>query len=328
MTVVLLFVNGRTNSIMRFVLCALCCIVSTGPRTACAQYVCSFSSIEWLLADADIVVRGEIVAALNLTDSEATSGKLVTVKVRESLKGAKASRATFTTQDFGRSGTLEEWKQRHTQLLCFLKRKPRGRSLGDVQSHERDPEHRGGDLYAIGSGTGMLPLVGMSSAERQSIGAIFTLELKALTGRSDVMNAARAAAAYRESNEPPRAYQMFLPGSIASLAGHRGDGNVLDVPIDRRLETLALHLIRSPGDFFPCDDARGHGIARDSETYLLREEGVKALKYFKSDKNAAVLKSLLGDPGFHFVDGKRVYGVRKNAREVLACWDADVEAAD
>jgi len=89
---------------------------------------------------------------------------------------------------------------------------------------------------------------------------------------------------------------------------------VLRVPVDERLEKRAHDYIRS-------------------ESYPKREEGVRALRYFKSDANTARVKMLLNDPGWAYVyraqENKggevRIYGVRQEAYRTLKSWGSDVE---
>ena len=88
----------------------------------------------------------------------------------------------------------------------------------------------------------------------------------------------------------------------------------LSVPVDERLEKRARDYCRS-------------------ESYRRREEGVRALRYFKSDENIARVKRLLNDPGwaylYHAQENKgievRIYGVRQEAYRTLRVWGIDVE---
>ena len=91
-------------------------------------------------------------------------------------------------------------------------------------------------------------------------------------------------------------------------------GLVLNVPVDEQLKRRALRQIRS-------------------EHYHLREEGVRALRYFQSDENVERIKSLLDDPGWGYLyhaqenDGVevRIYGVRQEAYRTLKSWGVTVE---
>lgn len=87
----------------------------------------------------------------------------------------------------------------------------------------------------------------------------------------------------------------------------------LIVPADAQLEKLALEYLRS----------------NDAPT---RTRGLDALRYFKSESNIALLKSLLNDPQFNGSPGAefnkgidvRVYTIRKQAYETLKVWAVDV----
>jgi hypothetical protein len=88
----------------------------------------------------------------------------------------------------------------------------------------------------------------------------------------------------------------------------------VSVPVDARLEKWACDAIRSA-------------------TYGRREEGVRALRYFKSKENVARVKGLLNDPGWAYLKHPqenngievRVYGVRQEAYRTLKSWGIDVE---
>jgi hypothetical protein len=87
----------------------------------------------------------------------------------------------------------------------------------------------------------------------------------------------------------------------------------LSVPVDQHLEKRAQDAVRS-------------------ENPHRREEGARALAYFKSDKNMALVRPLLNDPGTTYLQpayddraGERVYGVRYSAHQTLKSWGIDVE---
>jgi hypothetical protein len=89
---------------------------------------------------------------------------------------------------------------------------------------------------------------------------------------------------------------------------------ILSVPVEERLEKRAHDYIRS-------------------ESYRKREEGVRALRYFKTDENIARARTLLNDPGWAYMYhaqenkgiGVRIYGVRQEAYRTLKSWGMDVE---
>jgi hypothetical protein len=88
----------------------------------------------------------------------------------------------------------------------------------------------------------------------------------------------------------------------------------LSVPVDQSLEKRAQDYI-------------------GSDSYQKREEGVRALRYFKSDQNIARVKRLISDPGWGYLkrapenDGVEVrwYGVRDQAFRTLRAWGVEVE---
>lgn len=88
-----------------------------------------------------------------------------------------------------------------------------------------------------------------------------------------------------------------------------GGSLILSVPVDKRLEERAHDYVRS-------------------ESYEKREEGARALRYFKSDENIARVRTLLNDPGwayvYHAQENKgtevRIYGVRQEAYRTLRSW--------
>src|SRR5947209_1628677 len=89
---------------------------------------------------------------------------------------------------------------------------------------------------------------------------------------------------------------------------------VLSVPVDGRLEQRAQDYLRS-------------------ESYQRREEGVRALRYFKSGENIARVRMLLDDPGWAYLRHAqenegievRIYGVRREAYRTLKSWGMDAE---
>lgn len=91
-------------------------------------------------------------------------------------------------------------------------------------------------------------------------------------------------------------------------------GLVLNVPVNEPLEKRAIKYIRS-------------------KSYQKREEGVRALRYFKSEDNISRVKMLLDDSGwaylYHAQENNgievRIYGVRREAYRTLTSWGIKVE---
>jgi hypothetical protein len=94
---------------------------------------------------------------------------------------------------------------------------------------------------------------------------------------------------------------------------HTSGHLLLSVPVDQHLEKRAQDYVRS-------EDPHRRG------------EGARALAYFKSDENLALIRPLLHDAEVTYLhpayDGKpavRVYGVRISAYQTLKTWGIDVE---
>src|SRR5262249_15202690 len=85
-----------------------------------------------------------------------------------------------------------------------------------------------------------------------------------------------------------RAYTVAVPEEIVKKTGFSRSANALTVPADRRLEEFARRLVQSPTDFLAGKDPE--------PAYLLRLEGVKALRLFSSESNLALVRAWLDDP--------------------------------
>lgn len=110
-------------------------------------------------------------------------------------------------------------------------------------------------------------------------------------------------------------FKLWVPGEIiAGTQWAKYHGHTLSVPVDMQLKRRAIKYLRS-------------------ENYMNREEGVRALRYFKSDKNVARVKQMLNDPGwaymYHAQENNgvefRIYGVRREAYQTLKSWGVEVK---
>ncbi len=144
---------------------------------------------------------------------------------------------------------------------------------------------------------------------------VLTEDLKLLRDPGAVIRIAKETV--RRTPAPVRRIHTFgLMVPREAVAGTRWEGLYatgghlsLGVPVDERLERRAH------------DDIR-------SESYMRREEGVRALRFFRSEENVARAKSLLADPGWgyrrHAEENMglevRVYGVREEAYRTLTSW--------
>ena len=269
-------------------------------------------SIEWLVADSDVAVRATVVDVSVKPARGPESGvrKDVTVDVHETLKGRPTKRFVFALDSDPTMKVFEELKDSKQQILCFFHSEPL----------EASPLVWADSLVRLGP-----PLTGY-----RSYPPIFTVDLKLLKEPEEVLRAARAAVVEEGKGRQPGSYGMSLPRGIMQATGTSGDANGLIVPIDHRLEEAARRWIESPeaipvrlGVVRSKDDAIRHYSG------LLRLEGVRALRNFKSDENIAVLKGLLGSPdSWHRKIEERgragvtekVYFIRMEAYETLRGW--------
>ena len=92
-----------------------------GAGIAAGQVGYAASSLEWLVADADVVARGVVV---DVTREPAREDRwawdVVMLDVREVLKGGKADRLTFVVYTHMTDGTVARWKEARPEGLWFL----------------------------------------------------------------------------------------------------------------------------------------------------------------------------------------------------------------
>jgi hypothetical protein len=83
------------------------------------------SSLEWLVADATLVVRGRVVEVADQTSDDADMvWSIVTLDVLETLKGEKAQRLKFAVRCNKSDASLERWRKSKSEQVWILNRKP------------------------------------------------------------------------------------------------------------------------------------------------------------------------------------------------------------
>ena len=310
-------------------------VLLAGVGTSQAQIGYQAASLEWLVADSDVVVRGTITDV----SRRETTGKdklTVTVDVRETLKGRPTKRLKFVVYIFPEDKTFDELRDASQEAMFYLVR---------AERHEWKAEILGKGVQVA---TELEPLeltpwdwshsivrLGPPAAERRLTLPIFTVDLTLLTKPDEVLRAARAAAVEGGKGERVRLHEVPLFLDVMQVTGKSGDANSLYVPVNGRLEAAARAWIKSPGDILRrLGIARPEGVNhRGSLTDPLRLEGVRALGYFKSEVNIVILKGLLDDDAF--TQGKieegeqagiteKVYYIRKEAFETLRRWGVQV----
>jgi hypothetical protein len=297
---------------------------------ASAQVGYQASSLEWLVADSDVVVRASVfrVERVSIPNPEPKFYRnpedrlTVTLKVLETLKGERAESLEFTEQIMASYRVYEGWKDTGREQLWFLARNKEGEDRDDAEPGKVAARSR---FRPYGGGWSVIRLGPPVAEERGFVAMpppIFSMGLDVLRDPDLILLAARAAALEGREAGRVEAHNLDLPRGFMQRSGRSGDANSLSVPIDHRLEKLARRLVESPDSFLTYSDRADAG--------RLRLEGIQALGHFRSEKNAALLKSLLKDPASSIQvspDGakEKVYDLREAAYEALRSWGMAVD---
>jgi hypothetical protein len=318
------------------------------PGTVLGQVGYTAPSLECVVADADVVVRG---TTESVSRGEVVGGsalKLLTLDVTETLKGEGAKRLRFAVQAGGEEKTVEIWKEAGGETLWFLsRRKPAGtreEPNGEYPELLAFLDRHGTDLYtSLGWSATRLGPRGSEQERRSPPPPYLTLDLRPVATPDEILDAVRHAVAQEGKRKPVHHHNMdLIPRSIIERSGSSGDANRFIVPVDHRLNAAARRWIESPDDFLPPidqyrkNDRGDHRMAeawRRGDRHWLRLEGARALQFFKSDENTALLKSLLDDleTSVHTSGGgnepevkERVYDLREAAYGALRDWGVEV----
>jgi hypothetical protein len=238
-------------------------------------------SIEYVVANADVVVIGELTELGDTKEILGSDWRQVTIAAKETLKGDTWQPLRVHVPN--PESVLSKWKDGSHRLLVAIQ-------------HDNTP-----------TGT-VIDLTG----EKLEVA---TAELKFLRKPEDVIRIARETVRRMPGVRRTFGVRIMLHYDAignTQWAGNHGLGVI--VPVDDRLEMRAHEYI--------CSD--------DS---IRRSDGIKALRFFKSDENIARLKTLLDDPdtGYlrHPVNNMgvevRQYSVRKEAFETLEQWGVKVK---
>ncbi|MDT7817846.1 MAG: hypothetical protein QOJ42_7762, partial [Acidobacteriaceae bacterium] len=263
------------------------------PDAAFAQHAMplQLSSLEWVVADSAVVVRGVVTEV-------AADGhwNIVTLDVLETLKGVKTERLQFAAYQFAKGeAELARAKQSKRELLWILKRQDP--APGEAPEREKVLARHKLDLHAPflpgRPGEPALPVVPLGPQQSKhdlQPPSLLSIDLRVLKTSDELVQAIRTAIADTQEQKPVRSYAVALPQEIAQRTGFSRPQNLnlLILPVDRRLEELARRLVQSPGDFVARDDT--------DRKRLLRLEGVKALRLFPTEKNFTMVRSWLDDP--------------------------------
>ena len=94
-------------------------------------------SLEWIVADSDLIVRGTIAKVEAFKDERQTAWERATVQVNETLKGTTIAPPTFLVRCVGIAEKPSEWRQEGVELLLFLVKSSRYESLDPCPSGRR-----------------------------------------------------------------------------------------------------------------------------------------------------------------------------------------------
>jgi hypothetical protein len=309
-------------------------VLLAGVGTSQAQIGYQAASLEWLVADSDVVVRATVVD-VSPRPAERFDRVTATLDVHETLKGRPTKRLKSVVYVTPAVKTFDELRDTGQEALFFLVRAERHPFKAEVRGdgvdvatelepHEVTPWQWDQSIVRLGP----------PAAERRLTLTIFTVDLTLLTKPDEALPAARAAVEGGKAGRA-RLHEVHLPYNVMRATGKSGDANILYVPIDGRLEAAARAWIKSPEAIPKRLGIVEAGDDRNLRNYanLLRLEGVRALRHFGADENAVILKSLLGDDAFwhHTISEaeqtgitEKVYYVRKEAFETLQEWGVKV----
>lgn len=271
------------------------CIWFAWPMSHVNARTTYYESIELVTADADVVVRGTIAEVNGIGidkewDLSARYRFKAVVHISEVLKGPRSNRLTVALVSV--DPDLCRWRDEKAELLLSL-RYPRGRR----------------QLY---------PLVFRSIVRNSVIplgdsgAGVATMDMRFLTVREDILQAARAGVAAAPDGDPRGRIRLNPPQSSEIIRKtNRDAGRVVFLPVDERLERLGERWARSESGEYRC-------------------LAPLALSQFKSPKNAEILKRLLFDgyhESIHEGDGRchAYFPVRASAYFILKKWDSTIQ---
>jgi hypothetical protein len=321
---------------------------ATGPGHAQVGYVTT--TLEGMVAGSDVVVRARVAAVARGAVKESRRRETVALKIAETIRGPETAALMFSHGVLASAHIFEAWRDAGREHLFFLVR--RDAQPERAATAEEDPT--AGHPLALSRVVRLAPPVPAEAGygppgQGPWTLPIFDRDLSLLSEPEAILRAARAAAAEWRGRRPAEVHPIDLPRVVMQRSGRSGDANRLEVPICPHLEALARRMIASSDDFVSLSDfraPRNEAERQHVETWLaysrglLRLEGVRGLRHFRSDANIALLKPLLDDPAYHglnkrengvvvLADGVpitigREYYVRGEAYATLRSWGVNV----
>jgi hypothetical protein len=274
--------------------------------TAQAEVVCA-ESIEWVVADSDLVLIG-VVSKVEKVPGKERPYEAATVKVRHTVKGRPADQVTFLLRNYN-GPAAEDWLADGVPLLFCLVRRAHARDSGELPAgHDWVLRDDGNQHSAV--------LLGKPRRHWAHTIHAFTREFDVLTEPAAIIKQAKEAARPLPEGRQKKPHTLSVPGGTPACRKlYAGSAVSLIVPVDGELERVAR--------LWCC-----------SASFYTRLNGVRALRHFRNESNIAILKSLLSDPGCYFTtkaDSKggerrvRVFRARQLAYETLREFGVKVE---
>jgi choice-of-anchor C domain-containing protein len=180
-------------------------------------------SLEWLVADSDVIVTGVIVS--DPPGSDAYHADL-TLQVSEVLKGEATDRLRFSTPVYDVQSLIADLRTNAVNVLAFLKQD-------------------GLQQLILPAGENVSPMIHNWSIWRGAI----TMEGQLLWRREQILESVKDAIEYGKHHEPPLSASIEVLGLEAWSVLYAGSSAYLVVPRDDRLRTVAHKWINGSDPF-------------------------------------------------------------------------------
>jgi hypothetical protein len=280
----------RTRARYAFLVAALLTLFPAWTVSASPQ---PGESLEWQVADSDLVVRGTVAHVVHEPGNGTRVWERVTIDVVEVIKGPKLGEVTFSDVRFSDHDFEHPWDRPGRELLLFLVRTD---GLRPAEHPKRSPGF-GRCPYTL-----RWPMRAICM-DQQLERLMMTIEWRRLRSPQEVLVAARRAAAEERSPIPLMRAYVTPPGGQPDWPSQHL--TALAFPVDYRVERYTREWISSREPW-------------------LRLQAARTLGLLPSLANTSLLLSLLTDP-FHETHGRtpwtrRKYPIREAAQIALLRW--------
>jgi len=302
----------------------LACLVAASLLAAAASAQQSYDqwSLEALTAQAKAVFKGTLTNIIKFPAASKPGGPprvslLLTVQIEDRIKGSTDSWMTLSRDVDASDGRYDAWMKSKAPMLwfAFSEEEPRpfpGSTVGP--GLKLPPGNSWTAVHLSAPDPAELPF------DPHAADGAFKLDLSVVKEGKDKLAAAREFT--KVVPDRAKVCRLLLPSVATAAVGYNSGVQHVILPITAELEPIAQKMIASPEAFLPKDHA-------PTDVTAIRAAGVRALGNFQTDKNVALLKSLLTDPGKGPGDAnetpvKTFYWVRLAAFDVLTGWNVKV----